>query len=197
LQTKYFEASRDFLDTLYKMNGPLTLYDFLKLYPKGLNYQDFIGSGKLSQFDHIVPFPDTLRFMMPSSPVNSKNDTFRKAVSFTMKESHFLINDMTDFTETVSVVAVPKDANLCDNEQIVKVHERWAPDEIEEKTIEDDASEFGGGGWRGPKKKPVPIGSMNLKADILPTIHSLAAGEEEDVSMSKPTIHSFDIELPN
>ena len=56
--------------------------------------------------------------------MNSKSEKTRKAVSFTMKESHFLINDMSECTE--SVVAVHKDALLFDSEVLVKVEEKWA-----------------------------------------------------------------------
>ena len=69
-------------------------------------------------------------------------------------------------------------------EDFVKNEFKWAPHAAIDERNEDDVSTIGGG-WSGPKKNPVPFGTLNLKSDFLPNFSTQGPGEEEDrVSMN-------------
>ena len=56
LQLKYFEGTRDFLEALKNLRGSSTIRDLLQKYPKGLNYQEYVSSGRISDFEDLVLF---------------------------------------------------------------------------------------------------------------------------------------------
>jgi hypothetical protein len=114
----------------------------------------------------------------------------------TFKEEHFMINnDYNEYNE--GGIAMPHTVYGSD---IIKVEEKTImnDDIIDEHKSEDDASTIAGG-WRGPKKQPVPIGTLNLKTEFLPTFTSEREQEEFDeneMPLQKKIISSFDIEVP-